>query len=131
MFYRYSSAKNLTRLYTNQLPSDWIRETRSNYLCLADLLSVTVNDQDYMVKQLDKCKCCLRHQKNKPLDIFNPNLGTERVYPVHMRCNCECICRHFSRQLISSLLRTDEEDIHAWDNIDFDIDPDTATDFEL
>ena len=58
--------------------------TRSNYLCLPDLLSVTVNDHDYMVKQLDKCKCCLRHQANRPPDILHSNLGTKKAYPYHM-----------------------------------------------
>ncbi len=110
-----SRAKNLSRLYRNDLPSDWIGETRSNYLCLPDLLSVTVNDHDYMVKQLDKCKCCLRHQDNRPPDILHSNLGTKKVYPYHMRCNCKCMCRHFSRQLVSSFWRPPEEDIRAWD----------------
>ena len=110
-----SRAKNLSRLYRNDLPSDWIGETRSNYLCLPDLLSVTVNDHDYMVKQLDKCKCCLRHQANRPPDILHSNLGTKKAYPYHMRSDCKCMCRHFSRQLVSSFWRPPEEEIRAWD----------------
>ena len=47
------------------------------------------------VKVLDTCKCCERHQKNRPhkLGKINEMPGS----PYHFNKSCTCQCRHLSR----------------------------------
>ena len=45
---------------------------------------------------LIKCKCCERHQKNRPT-IIKPWKETTIVYKSQPNYECSCFCRHLSR----------------------------------
>ena len=59
------------------------------------------NGSEYFTK-LSECKCCDRHQKNRPCNITD-----YKVYDLNgpskkkiNACNkCNCACRHYSRQI--------------------------------
>jgi hypothetical protein len=95
-----SRLKALTELF-------YAEGTIGRYSCLTELLVEFVNDPDYMIIQLNDCKCCSRHQTFRPKNVEDPNWLASRygwpdsVTRLHY-FNCECDCRHYSRQLVMS-----------------------------
>ena len=43
---------------------------------------------------LNACKCCDRHQKNKPHTLYN---YIEQGVPLNQNVTCPCMCRHMAR----------------------------------
>jgi hypothetical protein len=62
---------------------------------------LTIDDPDYFVTTLNKCKCCIIHQKKKPTSLCD--IGDYRPFydaiVLHDNNSCYCYCRHYSRQL--------------------------------
>lgn len=62
-----------------------------------------LNDKEKIVEVLSNCKCCQRHQKNKPKHIndwklnFRPKEEPKKII-------CYCNCRQYSRMICSSVL---------------------------
>jgi hypothetical protein len=73
-----------------------------NYDSFMSFLKFKLPDKETIVDILSHCKCCERHQKNKPSHIndwklnFMPKESEENT--------CKCICRHYSRMICSSVL---------------------------
>ena len=54
---------------------------------------------------LNSCKCCKRHQKNKPslIDIERGHKGDYHYSKTNKKNICECKCRHMSRWIARKL----------------------------
>ena len=61
------------------------------------------NGSEYLSK-LSECKCCDRHQKNRPCNITDFKeydwTGDNNSY------ECNCACRHYSRTIVYVVLKT-------------------------
>uniref|UniRef100_A0A6C0L322 Uncharacterized protein n=1 Tax=viral metagenome TaxID=1070528 RepID=A0A6C0L322_9ZZZZ len=74
---------------------------------LEKLIKKQIHDPNFIIKSLNKCNCCQRHNTNKPKNlkdksvIMKINCETQIHYtPTHSECNC--YCRHFSRFIYRS-----------------------------
>ena len=90
-----------------------------NYVqCLKTILQTPENGR-HLIKALNKCQCCQRHQLHRPLSLEDktwklhvpPNISYDEddYYHYYRRCNCpnkhfpktdykcDCICRHETR----------------------------------
>uniref|UniRef100_A0A6C0KYU9 Uncharacterized protein n=1 Tax=viral metagenome TaxID=1070528 RepID=A0A6C0KYU9_9ZZZZ len=77
-----------------------------------DMLAELVNDQDYMVKILKTCQCCVRHIQNRPKSLEDPSWWVAASQEPHNTNKCElygcaCTCRQCSRQLVISSWKKD------------------------
>lgn len=67
-----------------------------------DLLESEIEDKDHVLSILNTCKCCSRHQHNRPskVDDFcekkNVKNHIDSFHPLEIY-NCDCNCRHISR----------------------------------
>ena len=52
-----------------------------------------LNRQD-VLNTFSACKCCEKHQKNKPTVLFK---WEDTTIPLSQHISCECSCRHLSR----------------------------------
>ena len=58
-----------------------------------------INDPNVFIKNYNKCKCCKRHQRERPRSLYDksfvsePNPSREPSY----MATCNCPCRHNSR----------------------------------
>jgi len=66
-------------------------------------------DPEKSLEILSKCKCCKRHQKNRPTDLNNyviPTTSPLNLAPEdkHILLNyvCNCPCRNYSRWIVRS-----------------------------
>ena len=62
-------------------------------------------ERESMVKQCSICKCCDRHQRNRPKSVENwlELRGKKGSYGANNNSGCVCSCRQFSRQICRSL----------------------------
>lgn len=85
----------------DSLSKEYISEYNSE--SFITFLKYNLNDKEKLVNVLSKCKCCSRHQKNRPNHIhdwelkFNPKEETKKY-------SCKCCCRQYSRMICSSIL---------------------------
>lgn len=68
---------------------------------LQQLISAMISNvpgDDYIDKlhHLNNCKCCTRHQINKPC-IFSRWIDTDESSTISNIPNCTCNCRHIAR----------------------------------
>lgn len=76
--------------------------TTGNDDSFMSFLKDNLNDKEKMVEVLRDCKCCKRHQKNKPNHLndwvlnFNPKETEKNA--------CKCSCRQHSRMICCSIL---------------------------
>ena len=108
-----SRARYIMRLlkhdYTTQDGIEWAHYT--NRFCywgsLGYLIQEIVTDQEYMIKQLDKCSTCSRqrhqhryvrrqHRDKRSSARFNAKMFLAGKYG-----DCQCLCGHFSSLLLS------------------------------
>jgi hypothetical protein len=54
-----------------------------------------LNRQD-VLNTFSACKCCKKHQKNKPTVL---STWKDTTIPLSYHISCECSCRHFSRYI--------------------------------
>ncbi len=48
---------------------------------------------------LNQCKCCIRHQDNKPYIYNNIELVTKNKKRKRYTSECKCKCRHYAREI--------------------------------
>lgn len=58
-------------------------------------------EKNYMILQLNNCKCCERHQVNKP-KILEKYIETNFKSDDKSKYNCQCQCRHIVRFICRS-----------------------------
>jgi len=58
-------------------------------------------EKNYMILQLNNCKCCERHQVNKP-KILEKYIETNFKGDDKSKYNCKCQCRHMARFICRS-----------------------------
>lgn len=74
---------------------------------LGYLIQETVTDQEYMIKQLDKCSTCSRqrhqhrHVRRQLRDKRSSAKFNAKRFLAGKYGDCQCLCGHFSRQLLS------------------------------
>jgi len=69
-----------------------------NYDKFEDVLNEYIIDHNLYVQSLLTCKCCHRHQENKPVylqELINPPFNNTRLSD----SDCKCPCRHYSRAI--------------------------------
>uniref|UniRef100_A0A6C0AG09 Uncharacterized protein n=1 Tax=viral metagenome TaxID=1070528 RepID=A0A6C0AG09_9ZZZZ len=106
-----SRARYIMRLlkhdFTTQDGIQWAHYTNRFYWwgSLGYLIQETVTDQEYMIKQLDKCSTCSRqrHQhryvRRKHRDKNSSARFNAKMFLAGKYGDCQCLCGHFSRQL--------------------------------
>lgn len=72
---------------------------RSKNWDLESIMKNHIHDPDHCIRSLNLCKCCSRHQMNRPTSIDDKNprlikLSNKGSNTLH-ECNCDC--RHWSR----------------------------------
>ena len=54
---------------------------------------------------LSTCKCCSRHQQDRPKNLYD--IDSVSVFPTHIHsysyCRCKCGCRQFLRMLVRTV----------------------------
>jgi len=69
-------------------------------------------EEDFEI--VSNCKCCYRHQTNRPTDLYNSELNTykqifkEECRVIENDCICKCVCRKLSRDLVR-IVKTDDK----------------------
>ena len=119
-----------------------LRAVNSKYHFLKETYEYDVYDDDcYMEKYLRakyvgleedfekviKCKCCSRHQTNRPTDLHNSKLYTYRITFKDDSENdiklynheCKCICRTLARKLVRIVKTNDRVNQETLRNIFF------------
>ena len=81
-----------------------------NYVSFGDILQEKCMDHEQSLKVLSKCRCCKRHQINKPVDLNHYSLGNEIIQSlghyeyedkqVLLNYICNCPCRHYARWIV-------------------------------
>lgn len=96
---------HLTKIYNNDCHAymQGEREQRE-FNCFVDLLNVHVDDHLHLFNCLKKCKCCDRHQTNRPYNLRVAISGDDDVDATYndVEHTCNCRCRHAMRQLSRS-----------------------------
>lgn len=62
-----------------------------------------------IIKICSRCKCCDKHNVKKPYIIdniakYNSEIESHEIYTI-FECNCECYCRHLSRNAYRGLIK--------------------------
>lgn len=85
-----SRIKHIERSFDRQVSDigDWDLES---------LVKRQIQDPEYIVKYLSKCRCCKRHQKYKPKNLSNTLIDTTELCKYNVLRGCRCSCRHYSR----------------------------------
>ena len=92
--------------------------------CLKTILQTPKNAR-YMIKALNKCQCCQRHQLHRPLSFYHTDwkihvkpFADDSYYYYNKKCNCDnkhfpktdykcdCTCRHNARLIQECFLYT-------------------------
>ena len=66
------------------------------------LLKENLNEPGHFVKILNKCKCCKRHQMNRPNLLNNTKYILQDTKNNTENEVCNCLCRHISRRIVQS-----------------------------
>lgn len=88
-------------------------------------LDDNVPDKEELIEKLNECKCCSRHQKNRPSFINGINVSEPGAFSM-LSYECDCECRHISRFLYRMKyeedFNTDEYDNEEewYDETDYD-----------
>lgn len=95
------------------LTNDWNAmsdEERTSFTTFI-VFSSHIDDLQKYVKALHKCKCCARHQINKPRHYYDmewdidPSDFILAAQQIQSHRNCSCPCRHMARACcVASLL---------------------------
>jgi hypothetical protein len=77
----------------------------NNYTALYEYLN---EDTEYIFTVLNTCKCCLRHQRNRPSLLtehkFYPQNSTYLIEEIKCKTHiCACPCRHITRFITNHL----------------------------
>lgn len=70
------------------------------YNSFIQLISEKIDDPEHLVQVFNTCKCCARHQINRPKNINDNNFDFNISYN-YSKCICEC--RHNSRMICCSV----------------------------
>ena len=76
-------------------------ELKWNYTTIEELFREEITNPEIIVKILAQCKCCERHQIDRPIKL---HLWEETDYKNRDPSDgdCKCVCRHLSRFLCRS-----------------------------
>ena len=83
--------------------------TKNNtYSSYGSLYKYINHDKEHIFKVLKMCKCCLRHQQNRPSslteNIIYPQNNDYTAEEIVCKLNiCACPCRHISRYITNYL----------------------------
>jgi hypothetical protein len=83
--------------------------TNNKYSSFESILNKELLNADKCIKSLSMCKCCERHQQNRPqhlqrwleLEFHNTQLTDN---------DCKCPCRHYSRHICRACYKQDKSD---------------------
>ena len=56
-----------------------------------------------VLNYLNQCKCCIRHQDNKPYIYNNIEFVTKNKKRKKYECFCDCKCRHYARDICKNI----------------------------
>jgi len=83
--------------------------TSENYDKFEDVLNEYIMDHNLYIQTLLTCKCCDRHQENKPeylQELINPHFNNTQLNESH----CRCPCRHYSRAICRAYYKKQNHD---------------------
>lgn len=68
-----------------------------------DILNLYISDHNMYIKTLSMCKCCERHQQNRPThsSCEQPEWNLEHDTNIYKN-KCTCPCRHYIRTICSA-----------------------------
>lgn len=109
----FKRLNHLTKIYNNDSDSHYRHHTERQYGCFVDLLNNHVNDHLHLLNGLNKCKCCPRHEINRPQVVTHSESNTGEIIlapPFRTRYEessmidneCSCRCRHGMRWICRS-----------------------------
>ena len=91
------STKNVIEIL-DQLKKDY--HTNNKYSSFESILNEELSNADKFVKRLSMCKCCERHQQNRPQHLqqwLEPEFSNTQLNKDDNDCKCQC--RHYSRHI--------------------------------
>jgi hypothetical protein len=71
------------------------------YVSFVQLINEKIDDKDYLVQVLNTCKCCKKHQINRPKNINDNHLIQFSISYHYSKCDCQC--RHYARMICCSV----------------------------
>lgn len=71
------------------------------YTSFTHLISEEIDDKDHLVQVFNTCKCCERHQINRPKNINDNHIFQFNNAYHYSHCNCDC--RHYTRMICCSV----------------------------
>ena len=72
----------------------------------------TNDNLNAILYELSKCKCCWRHQHNRP---YGEHLGVEVDPKSVNEPKCKCVCRHLARNVVRILHQRIQQHTPTWE----------------
>jgi len=102
-------------LFLEKEYDNWLEDMFDDNSYLEKFLKKHYINLEEDFKIVSNCKCCTRHQTNRPTDLYNSELNTyKQIFKEEgelIENDCKCVCRKLCRDLVR-IVKTDDKFHH-------------------